>query len=683
MYRIGVDVGGTFTDFALLDEADGAVACFKVPSTPHDPSQAIETGVRDMLRLLKIDPAQVSHFGHGTTVATNMIIEHRGVATGLLTTNGFRDVLEIGRQTRPDLYEYSVRKPQPLVPRHHRLEIDERLGSDGVAIRRLIEAEVAAAVARFKTGSVGAIAICFLHSYRNPEHEVAARRVVEQLMPGAYVSISSEVLPEFREYERMSTTVLNAYIGPRIKHYLDRFRTRIAAIGIATEPYTIHSNGGLLSLRTVERFPVRTCLSGPAAGVIGAAAIGAAAGMPDLVTFDVGGTSTDVSLVMQGHPLFTSNRLVADYPLKTPMIDIHVIGAGGGSVAWIDDGGALKVGPRSAGADPGPVAYGRGGVDPTLTDANVVLQRLNPTALLDGRMPIDREHAREIIAQRIAAPLGLSVETAAHGMLRIANANMSRAIRSVSTERGHDLAEFALFAYGGAGPLHAADVAVECNFRRVIVPQEPGTMCARGILFSDHSLDFVRSEIAPLSPQTWRRVGALFAEMRRDGAAWLEQEHIAADRWMFHAFVEARYMGQNFEVVVPMGDWEDAAAATGPEQFLDGFRQAHTREYGYDIPGREVEIVNCRLQVVGRVDKPRLVAPQGGPSLAAAQIDERAVYFGETAGWVATRIYRRSGLPPDAVIHGPAIVEEMSATTVILPDQRAGLDAIGNILINV
>lgn len=683
MYRIGVDVGGTFTDFALLDEADGAVSYFKVPSTPHDPSQAIENGVRELLHLLNIDPTQVSHFGHGTTVATNMIIERRGVPTGLLTTKGFRDVLEIGRQTRPDLYDYSVRKPEPLVPRHHRLEIDERLGSDGRVIRPLVEAEVTAAVEQFKADGVSAIAICFLHSYRNRGHEEAARRVMAHLMPDAYVSISSEVLPEFREYERMSTTVLNAYIGPRIRHYLDRFRTRIADVGIPVEPYTIHSNGGLLSLRTVERFPVRTCLSGPAAGVIGAAAIGTAVSMPDLVTFDVGGTSTDVSLVMDGRPLFTSNRLVADYPLKTPMIDIHVIGAGGGSVAWIDDGGALKVGPRSAGADPGPVAYGRGGVEPTLTDANVVLQRLNPTALLDGRMKIDRGRAWEIIEQKIAAPLGISVERAAHGMLRIANANMSRAIRSVSTERGHDLSDFALFAYGGAGPLHAADVAVECNFRRVIVPQEPGTMCARGILFSDHSLDFVRSEIAPLSPHTWRRVCDLFAEMRREGTGWLDQEQIAADRRVFHAFVEARYIGQNFEVVVPMGNWEDAVEATGLDQFVAGFREAHTREYGYDIPGREVEIVNCRLQVVGRVNKPRLVVPKGGPSLAAAQIDERNVYFGEDRGWLPTSIYRRSDLPLDAALLGPAIVEEMSATTVVLPDQRAELDAIGNILIHV
>ena len=505
------------------------------------------------------------------------------------------------------------------------------------------------------------------------------RAEIEKQMPDAYISLSSEVLPEFREYERLSSTVINAYVGPRMGNYLGRFLERVRDLGITIEPYTIHSNGGLMSVRTVRDHPVRTCLSGPAAGVVGAVEVGRVAGFPNLVTFDVGGTSTDVSLIYESRPLFTSSRLVADYPIKVPMIDIHVIGAGGGSIAWMDDAGALKVGPHSAGAEPGPVGYGRGGEEPTITDANLTLHRLNPVALLEGRMKVDVDAARKVIAKKVARPLGLELEAAAHGIIRIANANMSRAIRSVSTERGYDISEFALFAYGGAGPLHAAEIAIECNIPRVVVPQEPGTMCARGMLLSDISLDFVRTAIMPADEAAWARICRLFADMLDEGRTWLAGERVAADKQSFHCVIDARYQGQNFEVKVEM----DTVEPNGMATFLKRFHAAHRKEYGYDIDGRTVEIVNCRVQAVGAVARAPLSEAKGGATLEGAVIAKRNVYFGAKHGWVPTQIYNRSKLPIGQTIPGPAIMEEMSATTVMLPGQSATVDKIGNIVIDV
>jgi len=679
VYRIGIDVGGTFTDFTLLREEDGQVSFHKVASTPRDPSQAIGQGIADLLATHAIPPGDVAHVGHGTTVATNLVIERRGAATGLITTRGFRDVIEIGRQVRPHLFDYSVTKPPPLAARAHRFEIGERVNSRGEGLVALSEGEVEAAAVQLKHAGVESVAVCFLHSYRNPAHERAARRVVERVLPAAYISVSSEVLPEFREYERWSTTLLNAAVGPRMATYLESFLARVKDLGIRVEPFTIHSNGGLMSMRAVRAFPVRTCLSGPAAGVVGAAEIGRVGGFRNLVTFDVGGTSTDVSLISRGAPLFSSNRLIADYPVKTPMIDIHVIGAGGGSIAWMDDAGALKVGPKSAGADPGPAAYSRGGTEATITDAQICLHRLNPVALLDGRLKVDETAARDVVECKVARPLGLALEQAAEGVIRIANANMSRAIRSVSTERGYDLSQFALFAYGGAGPLHAIDVAAECGIAQVIVPQEPGTLCARGMLLSDISFDFVRSEIAEVTAATWRHVCTLFAEMEHEARAWLERERVPVSEQSCRYHIDARYQGQNFEVIVAL----QSVAADGMAQFLDEFAAAHRREYGYDVPGRAVEIVNCRLQAVGSVAKAPLRELAVTGDVASAVTGSRKVYFGARHGWLDTPVHARAKLAAGAVLAGPALVEEMSSTVLLAPERSATVDRIGNIVINV
>ena len=677
MYRIGIDVGGTFTDFVILDAGSGALSYFKVPSTPNDPSIGIVEGVREMLERLSISPADVGFLGHGTTVATNMMLERKGVATGLLTTRGFRDVLAIGRQTRPSLYDYSIHKPPPLVERYRRLELDERLDASGAVLRPLDEQQVAVLVRRLIDSGVRSIAVCLLHAYRNPAHEQRVGKIIEQLAPDVYVSLSSNVLPEFREFERMSTTVLNAYVGPNVQGYLERLCRRTADLGVQPEPLTFHSNGGLLPVSTAEELPVLTCLSGPAAGVIGSVTIGDEAGISEIITFDVGGTSTDVSLISSGRPRFTSHRLVAGYPVKLPMLDIHVIGAGGGSIARLDDTGALKVGPMSAGAVPGPIAYGQGGVDPTLTDANIVLGRLNPVALLDGRMKVDRDRAAMAIEDQIARPLGLSVEQAAYGILRIATANMSRAIRSVSTEHGHDPADFVLFAFGGAGPLHAGDVAEECGIRRVLVPQEPGTLCARGILLSDVSRDYVHTQLALVAPKSWKSIVCVIDGMVRAGNEWLAHQQIPEDRRTFRLAIDARYQGQNHDIRVFM----DRIADGGLETFVEAFHQTHRVEYGHEIRELPVEIVNCRVQAVGVVPKGTRPPPPAARTLDAARIGQRPVYFGDDHGWIDTGIYRRSELPQMMPLAGPGIIDEMSSTTLILPDQQAIVDQAGNILI--
>ena len=677
MYRIGVDVGGTFTDFTLLDEPAGEVHFHKLPSTRHDPSEAIEAGLRQMLDGLGMAPGDVSYLGHGTTVATNIVIERRGARTGLLTTRGFRDVLELGRQARPSIYDYRVEKPPVLIPRDRRTEVTERVGPDGEVLTALDEGSLRAAIATLADARVESVAICFLHSYRNPEHEARARDLVRELLPDAFLTVSSELLPEFREFERMSTVAVNAFVGPSMGRYLARFRGRVRDTGIQVEPYTIHSNGGLMSIDAVHDAPVRTCVSGPAAGVVGAAEIGRIAGLRNLVTFDVGGTSTDVSLIHDARPAFTSARLVAGYPVKTPMLDIHVIGAGGGSIALIDDAGAMKVGPQSAGADPGPVAYGRGGTEPTITDANLVLGRLDAKMLLGGRMHIDLDAARAAIAERIATPLGIAVEEAAHGIIRIAVANMSRAIRSVSVEKGHEMADFALCAFGGAGPLHAAEVALECGLPRILIPREPGTLCARGMLLTDLTADFVRSRFADATDANWRAMLDVFAEMEVEGRAWLERERIPGPRQHYRRMLDARYRGQNFEVRVDCtGLGPDALA-----EVTERFHAAHRQEYGYDIRHRDIQFVSARLQALGEVTKAPQPEIEGGGDLTAAQTGTRPVYVDARRGWCDTPVYARAALPAETEIPGPAVFNEMSTTTLILPGQFARRDRWGNLIV--
>lgn len=671
--RVGIDVGGTFTDFTVLDDETGAMRHFKVSSTPHDPSEAIETGIAGFVER-GLQASNVVHFGHGTTVATNMVIERRGGKTGLLTTKGFRDVLEIGRQTRPDLFDMTVRKPDPLVVRPLRLEVAERLGPAGEVIVPLDEAGVEEAARQFKAEGVEAVAIGFLHSYRNPAHEQRAAEIIRSYLPDVFISLSSDVLPEFREYERISTTVMNAYLMPRMDGYLDRFMTRSRKAGVEAKPYTIHSNGGLMSTETARNYPVRTCLSGPAAGVVGASLVGKAASFPDIITYDVGGTSTDVALIANGKPAYSTDRDVAGYSIRCPMVDVHVIGAGGGSIAWLDDAGGLKVGPQSAAAVPGPAAYGKGGTDATISDANIVLQRLNPVALLDGAMPVDREAALRAVGA-VAEKIGRSVEDTAWGIIRIAVANMARAIRAVSMDKGYDLKSFALMAFGGAGPLHSSLVAAETGLNTVIIPESPGTMCARGVLLSDVTRDFVSTQIKRAEGDAWLDIKSAVRGLEVQAKKWLEAETIPDEKRALQHVAEARYAGQNHEIRV------EGVLSTA-EDFAVRFAEAHRVVYGYALKDHPVEIVNLRVQAVGHAGRPLRTVESAPGSMKDAVVGQREVYIDPQAGWQTVPVYKRAAMPQGEKFSGPAIVEELTSTTYVLPGQSGVVDAYGNIILS-
>ena len=676
-WKIGVDVGGTFTDFTLLNQNTGALNFYKIPSTPEDPSLAVEKGLLELTELYHVDTSGIDYFGHGTTVALNMLLERRAPTIGLLTTKGFRDVIEIARQTRPHLYDYSVKRPPPLSRRVDRKEITERIAADGSILTSINMEEVQLAVRQFKKRNIKAVAICFLHAYLRPDHEILASEVVRRLMPDAFLSLSSEVLPEFREYERASTTTVNAYVGPKMQEYLNGLEKRLIQNNVKTSPHIIHSNGGMLTVKTAAKLPVRTCLSGPAAGVVGAASISSSAGYPNILAFDVGGTSTDVSLVLDGQPLFTSERNVAGYPVKSPAIDVTAIGAGGGSIAWIDDGGALKVGPHSAGASPGPVAYGLGGKNITLTDANLILGRLNPNAPLAGNISLDVETAYIEMENQIANPLNISVEAAATGIIKVASSGIARAIRGVASAKGNSPSEFTLFAYGGAGPLCAADVNEEVGCPKIIIPPAPGTLCARGILLSDLSFDFVRSLLILADKRAWENVINNFDALKEQARQFLINDGVILKARSFKYYLEARYKGQSYELRIQLPDRINSKYLA---KFIDAFHIEHKKEFGYELLKRPIEIVNCRLEAVGKTSKPITEKPSQNKTRPTVK-ETRKVYFGSAFGWRDTPVYGRSCISYRAKIKGPAIIEEMSSTTILPPNYEAKTDNGANLIL--
>ncbi len=509
-WRVGVDSGGTFTDVCLFDDASGRVEVWKVSSTPDDPSRGIAQGVEEGVGGIGARVADVGYFGHGTTVGTNALIQHRGARTGLITTAGFRDLLEIGRQKRPDLYDLQADKPPVLVARDLRLEVPERVLFDGRIETALDEQAVREAARALREAGVQAVAVCFLYGFVRPEHEAAARRIVAEECPDAFACASHGVAPEFREYERLSTVVVNAYLGPVMQRYIRRLAERLASLGLAVPPHLTQSNGGVIGFEQAGRMPVRTVLSGPSTGVIAAQEVGRMAGIGNLITFDMGGTSTDVALLQDGVCRLASEAVVHGYPIKAPMLDIHTVGAGGGSIAYVDSGGLLKVGPRSAGAYPGPVCYGNGNEEPTVTDANVVLQTLNPTHLLGGRMPVDQALAKRAIG-RLAERLGMELMATAQGILAVVTANMARAIRVISVQRGHDPRDYTLAAFGGAGPLHAARLARELDIGRILVPRYPGILCAMGLLLTDLRADFASTRLVTLGHAALEEMSGAFA----------------------------------------------------------------------------------------------------------------------------------------------------------------------------
>src|SRR5579884_324167 len=598
-WRVGVDSGGTFTDICLFDEASGQIAVWKVSSTPDDPSRAVADGVAAALARVGAPAAEVSYFGHGTTVATNALIQRRGAPTGLVTSDGFRDLLEIGRQKRPHLYDLQADKPPVLVSRERRLEVPERLLHDGRIETPLDETAVRNAARVLREAGVKAVAICFLYSFLDPAHEAAARRIVAAEFPDAFVCASHEVAPEFREYERLSTTVVNAYLGPVMAFYIAGVADRLAALGISATPYLTQSNGGVIGFGMAARLPVRTVLSGPSSGGVGARVTARLAGIDDIITFDMGGTSTDVALLQGGETRLAREAVVHGYPIKAPMLDIHTVGAGGGSIAYVY-AGLLKVGPRSAGAAPGPACYGGGNDEPTVTDANVVLQTLNPTHLLGGRMAVRQDLARAAVA-RLADRLGMEPLAAADGIVAVVTANMARAIRLISVQRGHDPRDYTLVAFGGAGALHAARLAAELDMRRVLVPRNPGILCAMGLLMADLRADFATTRLMPLSAAAGGDIDAIVTGLHRRCDEWFSEEGIAADARRIALSVDMRYAGQNYELSVPLGDGPVTAAAL--DALAEGFAATHRRLYGFVADGEPIQLVTFRAEAIGIVRK--------------------------------------------------------------------------------
>jgi len=678
-WRIGIDSGGTFTDVCLFDDATGEVAVWKVPSTPDDPSRAIAKGTQEGTQRVGAKPSEVAYFGHGTTVGTNALIQHRGVKTGLITTEGFRDLIEIGRQKRPDLYDLQVDKAPPLVTRDMRFGVDERLRHDGSVEIALDEEGVRKAARALKAAGVKAVAIGFLYGFVNPAHEQAAKRIVLEEIPEAFVCASHEVAPEFREYERISTAVVNSYLGPVMHNYIRRLADRLKELGLTTTPHLTQSNGGVIGFDMAARLPVRTVLSGPSTGVVAAQAIGAMTGIANLITFDMGGTSSDVALLRNGEAKLASEATVHGYPIKAPMLDIHTVGAGGGSLAAIDSGGLLKVGPRSAGADPGPVCYDRGATEPAVTDANVVLQTLNPTHLLGGRMPIRQDLAKEAIG-RLAEIIGLDVMATAQGIISVVTANMAKAIRVVSVQRGHDPRDYALVAFGGAGPLHAARLAKELEMKRIVVPRNPGIGCALGLLLTDLRANFATTRLATLGDGVIGDMAEIFRGLEAQALHWFGEEKVAPIDRTLRRTADLRYHGQNYElsIDVPEGPINAATIAA----LAEGFGEAHKRLYGFVAEGEAVQIVTYRAEAIGFVPKAEF-RPQAdaGPDASAAVIGRREVWFPEAGGFVDTPIYDREKLKSGNRFAGPAIVEQMDATTVLLPGMVATVEPYLNLIL--
>jgi N-methylhydantoinase A len=656
----GVDTGGTFTDIVLLQ--DGKMTVHKVLSTPDDPSRSILQGLQEQDALDSLDVIV-----HGSTVATNAVLERKGVVTGLVTTAGFRDVLEIGRQTRPKLYDLKAQKVPPLVPRARRLEVVERLNERGEVLTALDEDSLRVALETLQQEGVESVAISLLFSFANPEHE---QRVAEYIRSAdMYVSASSEVLPEFREYERTSTVVLNAYVGPLMNRYLAQLERALPEASVLR---IMQSNGGSISSTMARQEAARTLLSGPAAGVVGAAHVAQASGYNRIITLDIGGTSTDVALVDE-MVVETTEGKIGGYPTKLPMIDIHTIGAGGGSIAWFDPGGAMRVGPASMGAEPGPAAYGRGGQEATVTDAHVVLGRLLPEAFLGGTMQLERERARDAIA-RLAQRLETDEEAAALGIIRVVNANMEAAIRVISVERGGDPRDFTLVAFGGAGPLHACELAAALRIPRVLIPASPGVLSALGMLLADTLKDYVRTIMVP-AEEAQELVNSTLRELEEMGRHDLAREGIPSERIVIESFLDLRYRGQSYELTIPFeGNMLDASTS---------FHRTHEQRFSYSDPNERVQIVNVRLKARGLNPFAALERQEVEENISAVPVTMRNVVFagGDGPTREETAVYERASLRPGMSFSGPAIVTQYDTTTVVPPEWNARIDAVGNLLI--
>ena len=680
--RIGIDVGGTFTDVVLVDDVTGQIHYAKTSTTPGNLADGVLAGIEKVLAIAKKSIDDLAYIVHGTTIGTNALIEKTGARTGLITTEGFVDVLEIGRCQRPKegMYDLSVDNPPPLVPRDLRRPVKERIDRDGTVVTSLDEGTAEAAVDVLRAGRVEAIAVSLLWSFVNPVHERRLADIIARRFPGVPVSLSSTVAPEFREFERTSTTVLNAYLQPVTAAYLDSLSARLARqYGRELDVRIMQASGGSMTIRDARERAVNMVNSGPAGGVIAASFIGQLTGFAQVIGVDMGGTSFDISLIDRGRPPVSSERSFCGYPVRIPVIDLDSIGAGGGSIAWIDPGGALNVGPRSAGAQPGPACYGRGGERPTVTDANLLLGRLNPKYFLGGEMSLDVEAAHQAIRQHVGDPLGMSVEDTAAGIIRIINATMVKGIAVNSIERGHDVREFALVAFGGAGALHAGDLADEMGIRTVIVPTLCGNLSALGLLVSDARHDLVQTYGRLATESQPEDLSRRFGDLEKQILERLRRDGFPPDRIEVLWTVDARYEGQSYEINVPVAHDLDLRA------LARDFNAFHQRLYAYSSPQENVQLVNLRVTGIGRVPPVRLKPLGGGagagrPSAAARPKAHRPIFF-FGRGFVEAPVYERDHLPVGAEVAGPCLVEESIAGSVITAGWIGRADEYGNLIL--
>ena len=675
--RIGIDVGGTFTDLVLLDER-GVPTFHKLPSTPSAPHIAPIQGIVHLLERAQLDPQDVAFIGLGTTVATNMLLERKGAPTGLITTAGFRDLLEIGRQQRPLVFDPFTPKPLPLIPRQHRFGIRERVTFDGNVLVPLDETEIVAAARKLRDAGRVSVAVCFLHSYANPAHERRAADVVREVWPEVHLVTSEGLIPEFREYERLTTTVLNAYLLPGMRDYIREFTAKVRQLGIPAEPLIMSSSGGALRALLAERRPVDTLFSGPSGGVSGSAFVSAAAGVNDTINFDMGGTSTEVCVVHAGKPELSHYREIEGFPLRSTAIAVSTIGAGGSSVARIDQGGLLHVGPDSVGADPGPACYDRGGTEPTVTDANVVLGRLNPEYLLGGTLSIDASRAAAAIERSIAKPLGIGLAEAALAILAVSNNNIAQAVRLVSVSKGLDPADYTLVAYGGAGPLHAAFVAGELGIKKVLIPAGPGILCAFGVLTKDVAMDLSVSRLMTDDGDDFAaRVNEVFRELKQRAKAELMDSGANITDLRFDHTIDTRYAGQNFELPVQV----ELGTATLREQLRASFHEEHRKVYGFVRETSALQLVTFRLRATVPTVQPASSSALGAHR-PAQSTGRRTVVLDESDGPTLCEVYERSLLAANQLIAGPAIVEQMDTTTVVPRGFSALAHSSGNLVLS-
>ena len=683
-WAIGVDVGGTFTDFYLHNTTTGSFYIGKTPSTPHNPAEAIVTGLLDICKKHNVALDSISRLSHGTTVGTNTLIQRSGSKVALITTKGFKDLLEIGRQTRPHMYNLHTDFPAPLVDRDHRFELSERMDFNGDVIIAPDKSDIEEVIDKVIHSEANACALGFLFSFTNSKHEREVAELIRQKAPGLVISLSSEVQPEFREYERLSTTVLNAYLQPVMSVYLKALEDGLkenlpnANIGIN------QSNGGLMSPERARQFPVRTALSGPAAGAVGASFIAQQVGRKNIITLDMGGTSADVAMIQDFKVSISFDRDVAGFPVRQPSVDVETVGAGGGSIAWFDRDDLLKVGPASAGAHPGPACYGLGGTSPTVTDANLILGRLSPRGLLDGSMQLDPDAAVNVF-KPIAEHLGFQTEHTAHGVLGIVVANMVRTIRTISVERGYDPRQCVLMPFGGAGPLHARDVAINLGISEMIIPAAPGIVCAQGLLVSDLKEDFVVSRRLALTDEALPELQKVIRDLETSAGNWFTRENITPDARNLKLSLDARYTGQNFELSVPLAEGKkiEVSELNQTQLIHQKFCEVHEQAYGYASEADPVEIINIRLTAIAKLfefSSQNLANNTPPPPKADG---ERPVFFENPDKPKIAKCFNRASLIPGQEIHGPAIIEQLDTTTPVYPGDIAKVSADGHLIISI